>query len=70
MPLYGSSPREIKGEEAFEDLVVGEVVGPGVGVKDGGVELPVGEVKPGGTFVVQVGERPFLQLGLAGAFGI
>ena len=34
----------------------------------GGVELPVGEVEPGGALVVEIGQRAFGQLG--GALGI
>ena len=35
---------------------------PAVGGEDGGVEFAVGEVEPGGAFVVEVGERAFFEL--------
>ena len=31
----------VEGDEVFEELVVGEVLGPAVGVEDGGVEVVV-----------------------------
>lgn len=42
-------------------------MGPAVGVEDGLVEFAVGQVEPGGTVVVEVGEGAFLEFGLAGA---
>jgi len=63
-------PFKVEGEETFEDVIVGELVGPAVGVEDGVVELLVGEVEPGGALVVQVGERALLEYGIAGAIGI
>ena len=49
-----SGALEVEGEEAFEDLLVGDVVGPAVGVEDGGVEGAVEVVEPGGSLVVEV----------------
>ena len=54
---------EVEGEEALEDLGVGEVGGPVVGGEDGGVEGGVGVVEPGGSLVVQVGEGPLFEFG-------
>jgi len=49
-------------------LVVGQIGGPAVGGGDGGVEFLVGQVQPGRTLVVKVGEGALLELG--GALGI
>jgi len=54
---------EVEGEEALQDLGVGEVGGPAVGGEDGGVEGGVGVVEPGGSLVVQVGEGPLVEFG-------
>ena len=40
---------EVEGEQAFENLFVGEVGGPAVGSGDGLVEFAVREVEPGGS---------------------
>ena len=60
--LFGGAG-EVEGEEVFEDLVVGEFGGPGVGGGDGGVEFLVGEVEAGGALVVEVGQGAFLKFG-------
>jgi hypothetical protein len=49
---------EVEGEEAFEDLGVGEVDGPAVGGENGGVVGSVGVREPGWALVVEVGEGP------------
>lgn len=54
----------------LEDVIVDEVVEPAVGVEHGVVELLVGEAKPRGALVIQVGERAFLEFGFAGTFGV
>jgi hypothetical protein len=43
--------------ESLDDLAVGQVIGPAVGGEDRFVEFLVGQVEPGGTLVVEVGER-------------
>ena len=50
----GGLPLEVEGEEAFEDLGVGEVEGPAVGGEDGGVECQVNVLEPGRALVVEV----------------
>ena len=60
--LLSTGPFEVQGQQAFEDVVVGEVVGPAVGVEDGVVERLVGNVEPGRALVVEVGEGALLQL--------
>ena len=62
LSLGERGPEEVEGEEAFEDLLVGDVVGPAVGVEDGGVEGSVEVVKPGGALVVKVGQGALLEL--------
>ena len=46
---------QVEGEETLKDLVVGEVVGPAVGVEDGAIELAVGEVEAGRVFLGESG---------------
>ena len=46
--------RKIQFEEFFQDLVVGQRGVPAVGGEDGSVEFLVGQVEPGGAFVVEV----------------
>src|SRR6185437_17134988 len=53
----------IEGEEAFEDLGVGEGGGPAVGGEDGFVEGAVGVGEPGGAFIVEVGEGALFEVG-------
>jgi hypothetical protein len=53
---YLRGPGEVERELPFQDFVVGEVVGPAVGVEDGVVELAVGVLEPGGVLVVEVGQ--------------
>jgi hypothetical protein len=52
---------EVEGEESGEEIVVGHVGVPAVGGEDGGVEFFVGQVEPGGSFVVEVGEGAFFE---------
>jgi hypothetical protein len=42
-------------EQPLQDGVVAEIGGPAVGGGDGGVEVAVGVVEPGGALVVEVG---------------
>jgi hypothetical protein len=52
--------REVEFQQGCEELVVGHFGGPAVGGEDGFVQPAVGEVEPGGPFVVEIGERaPF-----------
>ena len=53
---------EVHGEELFEDFFVRQVLWPAVGGEDGSVEGLVGELEPGGTLVVEIGERAAGQL--------
>lgn len=53
---------QIQREQFFKNLFVGQIGGPTVGGGDGFVELAVGEIEPGGAFVVEVGERALRQL--------
>jgi hypothetical protein len=48
-------------KEPREDLVVRKVGRPAIGGGDGGVELAVGVVEPGGALVVEIGEGALLQ---------
>ncbi len=48
---------EVEGEEAFEDLLVGEIGRPAVRRGDGGGELFVGEVEPGRPLVVEIFQK-------------
>ena len=64
--LFGTL--EVQGEEPLQKLFVAQISGPAVGGGDGGVEFLVGEVQPGGAFVVEVRERALFQLG--GSIGI
>ncbi|MEX2140811.1 MAG: hypothetical protein WD894_16225 [Pirellulales bacterium] len=50
-------PLKVQRQEACQDFIVHQVNRPTVGGGDGGVELAVGEVEPGGAGVVEVGER-------------
>ena len=59
---FVSGSVQIQGEEVFEDLFVRHAGIPAVGGEDGLVELAMGVVKPGGTFVVEVRERSLLEL--------
>ena len=53
---------EVEGEECGEEVVVGDGGVPAVGGEDGGVEFFVGQVEPGGTFVVEVRERALFEV--------
>ena len=57
-------PLQVQRQQPLQDLLVGQVVRPAVGVEHGAVELLVGQIEPGWALVVQVGERALLQLGL------
>jgi hypothetical protein len=59
---------KVQGEEALQNLFIAQISGPAVCGGDGGVELLVREVQPGGALVVEVGERALFQLG--GAIGV
>ena len=58
---------EVEGEQVFEDLVVGEIGGPAVGVGDGVIEVGVGVGQPSGVGVVEAGEGS-LGVGVAPVF--
>jgi len=56
----------VEGDEVFEDLLVGDVVGPAVGVEDGGVEVVV-DLLEGGDEGAVVVVAIFVGEGLPGA---
>jgi hypothetical protein len=58
----GGGALVVEGQEAGEDLLGGEGVGPGVGGEDGLVEGAVGVVEPGGALVVEVGEGALFEV--------
>jgi hypothetical protein len=57
-------PLEVEGEEMFEDLVVGDVVRPAVGVEDGFIQFAVNLVEPIRALVIEFGKGPVFQLSL------
>ena len=52
-------------EQALQDLLVGKVGGPAVGGGDGGVEVAVGVVEPGGALVERLVSVRFLRMAAA-----
>jgi hypothetical protein len=67
-------PLQVERQQSGEDgvLVHGGGVGivPAVGRPDGAVERGVGVLQSGRTLVVEVGQRPLLQLGFGRALGV
>ena len=57
LPESGAVASNVQREQPFEDFVVGHVFGPAVRGEDGGVQRLVRETEPGGSLVVQIGER-------------
>ena len=53
---------EVEGEQTLENLSVAQVCRPTVGGGHGGIEFLVGQIQPGRALVVEVGQRPLLQL--------
>ncbi|MEZ4523592.1 MAG: hypothetical protein R3A46_18395 [Thermomicrobiales bacterium] len=67
------SPLQVQRQQAPQDgfvVGVGGVFLPAVAGPDGAVEGLVGVVEPGGTVAVEVGQGAFLELGVAGVFGV
>lgn len=62
-------PLQVERQKAQQHVLVGEVVGPAVGIQHGVVEPLVGVDEPGGAPVVQVGESQLLQMRLGGPSG-
>ena len=61
---------QVEGEQFGQEFIIAERRRPAVGGEDGGVELLVGEVEPGGALVVEVGESPLFEfLGALFVFG-
>jgi hypothetical protein len=58
-------PLQVESQQLLEALLVAEVGGPAIGGGDGGIEALMGQVQPGGTLVVKVGEGAFLLLEFA-----
>jgi hypothetical protein len=56
-------PLQIQLQQPRQNLLNAHTRIPAIGGEDGGVEFFVGEVEPGGAFVVEVGERALLQFG-------
>lgn len=44
--------QQIERQESFKDLLIGQVVRPGVGGEDGGIQFLMGEIESVGTEVV------------------
>ena len=63
-------PLQVQQQEPLQDLLVGQVMRPAVGIEHGLIELLVRHVQPGGTLVVEIGERVLRQVGRACAFGV
>ena len=71
LPLMGAARLRggallIERQQSLQDLLVRQIARPAVGVEHGVVELLVRQVEPGGALVVEVGERPLLECGIAG----
>ena len=49
-------PLQIQFQQFFQDLFIGQVMRPAVGVVDSGIQFLVRQVEPGGTRIVEVGE--------------
>jgi hypothetical protein len=54
----GDFRARFKASKPVEDLGIVQIRRPVVGGEDSFVELAVGQVEPGGTLVVEVGQRP------------
>lgn len=63
--LTGRLTAQVQFQQAGQDLAVGEVRGPAVGGEDGFVQGFVGQSKPSGRVVVEVGESALSELGRA-----
>ena len=50
-------------EQPLEDLLVGEIGRPAVGLCHGGIQIAVSSVEPRGALVVEIGQRPLLEDG-------
>ncbi len=58
--LHG--PLEVECEQRSQEIVIAHVGVPAVGGEDPFVEFAVGQIEPGGTFVVEIGQRPLFEL--------
>ncbi len=61
----GSRPLQIQRQQPLQHLLIGEIMRPAVGVEDGRIQLPVRQVEPGWSLVVEVGQRALLEFGFA-----
>jgi hypothetical protein len=54
IPLPALLLHQVKGEQPCEDLLVGDVLRPAVGVEHSGIELLVREIQPGRAPIVEI----------------
>ena len=63
-------PLQIQRQQPLQDLLVRQIMRPPVDIQHRLIQPLVGQVQPRGPLVVQVGQRPLLELLLAGALGV
>src|SRR5215207_6178463 len=68
--LPARPPLQVERQKVLQDVFVVDLLRPAVGGEHGPVQGGVGILKPRGALVVQVRQRPLLQLRLVGPLGV
>jgi len=64
-PSLPPRPLQIYRKQPLQYLLIAEVMRPAIGIADGRIQLPVRQIKPGRSLVVEIGQRALLEFDFA-----